>query len=182
VNARVKFLLIGLAVLGLAYPGVAWLIGLRAEALMQRREQQALDLFPGNVTLISRQYHRGVFSSTEDLTFGLGPTVLRALGPLTTTSDLAALHVTVHNSIYHGPLPQLRSFGLATVSTQVQLPPEVSVKLRELSAAYRLSESKADSAGRAVQRGRSSVRIIKGAWLMAPKSAGAASKPLRARM
>jgi len=132
VNVRIKYLLIGLAVLGLAYPGIAWLIGLRAEALMHKREQQALDQFPGNIALISRQYHRGVFSSTEELTFGLGPTVLRVLGPLATTSDLGALHVTVHNSIYHGPLPQLRSFGLATVSTQVQLPPEVSVKLREL--------------------------------------------------
>ncbi len=131
-NVRIKYLLIGLAVLGLAYPGIAWLIGLRAEALMHKREQQALDQFPGNIALISRQYHRGVFSSTEELTFGLGPTVLRALGPLTTTSDLGALQVTVHNSIYHGPLPQLRSFGLATVSTQVQLPPGLSVKLREL--------------------------------------------------
>ena len=130
VNIKTKYVAVGLAVLCLAYPGFAWLIGLRVEASLAKREQQALAQYPGSITLISRQYHRGVYGATEDLTYGLGGSAMRALAPLASGSNIGAMHLIVHNTIHHGPLPQFRSIGLATISTQIQLPTEVSVKLR----------------------------------------------------
>ena len=131
-NRTTKQLAIGLVVLCLAYPGFAWLIGLQVEASMLKREQQVLDQSPGSVTLISRQYHRGVYGATEELTYGFGDSALRALTPLAPPADVAALHVIVRNTIHHGPLPQFRAIGLATVSTQVELPTQLGVKLRAL--------------------------------------------------
>jgi uncharacterized protein YdgA (DUF945 family) len=132
VNTKAKYVAVGLAVLCLAYPGFAWLIGLQVEASMAKREQQAMAQFPGSITLISRQYHRGVYGATEDLTYGLGGSAMRALAPLASGSNIGGLHLIVHNTIHHGPLPQFRSIGLATISTQIQLPTEVSAKLRAL--------------------------------------------------
>jgi uncharacterized protein YdgA (DUF945 family) len=132
VNTKTKYVVVGVAVLCLAYPGFAWLIGLQVEASMAKREQQAMEQYPGSVTLISRQYHRGVYSATEDLTYGLGGSAMRAFAPLANNSNIGAMHLIVHNTIHHGPLPQLRTIAMATISTQIQLPTEVSAKLRAL--------------------------------------------------
>ncbi|HEY4338892.1 MAG TPA: YdgA family protein [Steroidobacteraceae bacterium] len=131
-NRTTKYLVIGLVVLCLAYPGFAWLIGLQVEASMLKREQQALGQYPGAITLVSRQYHRGVYGATEELTYGVGIAALRALAPLAPAADAATLRVTIHNTIHHGPLPQFRTLGLATVSSQVELPAALSAKLRAL--------------------------------------------------
>jgi uncharacterized protein YdgA (DUF945 family) len=132
VNKTTKYLVIVVVVLGLAYPGFAWLIGLRVEASMLKREQQALQQYPGSIQVISRQYHRGVYGATEELTYGFGPSALQVLAPLLGTADMAALHIIVRNTIHHGPLPQFRTVGLATFSTQVELPPQLSAKVRAL--------------------------------------------------
>ena len=132
VNKKTTYVGIGLVVLCLAYPGFAWLIGLRVEAALLKREQQAMDQSHGTVTLISRQYHRGVYGATEELTYGLGAAGLRALAPLAGISDVAALHLIVRNTIHHGPLPQFRTVGLATFTTKIELPTQLSVKLRAL--------------------------------------------------
>ncbi len=131
-NKKIIYVVVGVVVLCVAYPGCAWLIGLRVEASMAKREQTVRDQFPGTVTLISRHYQRGVFGATEDLTYGVGTPTLSALGPITGIPDLSALRITVRNTIHHGPLPQFRSIGLATVSTDVTLPPQLSAKLRQL--------------------------------------------------
>ena len=131
-NTKTKYVVVGVALLCLAYPGFAWLIGLQVEASMAKREQQAVEQYPGSITLISRQYHRGVYGATEDLTYGLGGSALRAFAPLASGSNIGAMHLIVHNTIHHGPLPRFRTIGLATISTQIQLPTEVSAKLRAL--------------------------------------------------
>jgi uncharacterized protein YdgA (DUF945 family) len=131
-NRTAKYLLIGLVVLCLAYPGMAWLIGFQVEASSLKREQQALDQYPGSITLISRHYHRGVYGATEELIYGFSASALRALAPLAPITDAGALQVTVRNTIHHGPLPQFRSIALATLTTQVELPAQLSAKLRAL--------------------------------------------------
>jgi uncharacterized protein YdgA (DUF945 family) len=131
-NRRTKFLVVGFAVICLAYPGMAWLIGLRVETSLADREQQAMERFPGTVTLINRQYQRGVYGATEELTYGLDAAALRALGPLAATPAEAGVRVTVRNTIHHGPLPQFRTIGLATMSTQVALPAQISAQLQAL--------------------------------------------------
>lgn len=131
-NKRTKSLVIGFAVLCLAYPGFAWLIGLRVEASIMHREQRAMDQLPGTITVLNRQYHRGVYGATEELTYGFGPSALRSLGPLAAAADVATWRVTVRNTIHHGPVPQFRTIALATMSTQVELPAQLSAKLRTL--------------------------------------------------
>lgn len=132
VNKTTKILLIIVVVLCLAYPGFAWLIGLRVEASLLKREQLVMDQYPGSVVLISRQYQRGVYGATEELIYGLGATTVKALAPLAATSNMAGLHVIVRNSIHHGPLPQFKTIGLATFTTQIELPGQISAKLRAL--------------------------------------------------
>jgi uncharacterized protein YdgA (DUF945 family) len=132
VNKKLIYVVIGLAVLCVAYPGCAWLIGLRVEASMAKREQMVKDQFPGTVTLISRQYQRGVFGAAEELTYDVGTSLLRALRPMAAIPNLGPLRVTVRNTIHHGPLPQFRTIGFATLSTDVTLPRELSAKLRQL--------------------------------------------------
>jgi uncharacterized protein YdgA (DUF945 family) len=132
VSKTTKILVIGLVVVCLAYPGFAWLIGLQVQASMLKREQQVMDQYPGSITIISRQYHRGVYGATEEVTYGFGAKALQALAPLGAISDVTALHLTVRNTIHHGPVPQFRTVALATFATQVELPPELSVKLRAL--------------------------------------------------
>jgi uncharacterized protein YdgA (DUF945 family) len=132
VNKKLLYVVIGLVVLCVAYPGCAWLIGLRVEASMAKREQTVKDQFPGTLTVISRQYQRGVFGATEELTYGLDASLLKALRPIVAIPDGAALRLTVRNTIHHGPLPQFRTIGLATFSTDVTLPPDLSAKLRQL--------------------------------------------------
>ncbi len=131
-NKKLKYAVIGFVVLCVAYPGVAWLIGLRVEASIAKREKSTMDQFPGNATVISRHYQRGVFGATEELTYGVGPATLSALGPMAAAlPDLAGWRITVRNTIHHGPLPQFRTIGLATISTDITLPPQLSAKLRQ---------------------------------------------------
>jgi uncharacterized protein YdgA (DUF945 family) len=132
VNKKLIYVVIGLIVLCVAYPGCAWLIGVRVEASMAKREQTVQDQFPGALTVISRQYQRGVFGATEELTYGIDPSLLKALRPIVAIPDAAALRITVRNTIHHGPLPRFRTVGLATFSTDVTLPPDLSAKLRQL--------------------------------------------------
>jgi uncharacterized protein YdgA (DUF945 family) len=132
VNKTTKILIIGLGVLCLAYPGFAWLIGLQVEASMLKREQQVMDQYPGSIIIISRQYHRGVYGASEEVTYGFGAKALQALAPLGAISDVTALRLTVRNAIHHGPVPQFRTVALATFNTQVELPAQLSAKLRAL--------------------------------------------------
>jgi uncharacterized protein YdgA (DUF945 family) len=131
-NRKIAYSATALVVIVLAYPGLAWLIGMRVEAAIDKREQLIKDQMPGTITLISRQYQRGVYGASEVLVYGLSPTILRALGPLAAVPDIGALKVTVRNTIHHGPLPQMRAIGMATIDTQVELPPDLSAKLKAL--------------------------------------------------
>jgi uncharacterized protein YdgA (DUF945 family) len=129
-NKTTRILVIVLVVLCLAYPGVAWLIGLQVEASLLKREQLVMDQYPGSIVLISRQYHRGVYGATEELIYGFGASTAQALAPLPGISSVAGLHMTVRNTIHHGPLPQFKTIGLATFTTQIELPGQISAKLR----------------------------------------------------
>jgi len=132
VNKTTKYLVVAVIVLCLAYPGCAWLIGLQVQSSLQQREQQQLDMYPGAIVLLSRQYHRSVYGASEDLVYGIGASTLRALAPLPAAANLSGMRVSVHRTIHHGPLPQFRAFAPATFSTQIQLPPDLSAKLRTL--------------------------------------------------
>lgn len=117
-RAHVSLLVVLIAAAG-GYTGVSWWIGTSIERRLQQSEQQLLDS-ANYLTLVSRTYRRGVFSSTEDLTYGLGGSL--AKDPRAALM-LSVLTLTVHNTIEHGPLPGFRStVALAAIDSQLRPP------------------------------------------------------------
>jgi len=130
VNRRIGIALVVVVII-LAYPVAAWLIGLSAEHTWQQREQQVAQRYPFFETM-KREYHRGVYSSTEEVTYGFGEHFAKSMQALTGGEPAPGLQITVRNTIHHGPLPQLRAFAPATIDTEVILPPQIRQKLAAL--------------------------------------------------
>jgi uncharacterized protein YdgA (DUF945 family) len=116
------------AVLLLAYPAGAWLIGVIVEGQLQRREAEAVERAP-YLVLIQRTYQRGVYGATEELTYNLRGPFARALGVAPVANTSPSLRLKVRNTIHHGPLPQLRAVALATIDSELVLPSELRVSL-----------------------------------------------------
>jgi uncharacterized protein YdgA (DUF945 family) len=112
----------------LAYPLTVWAIGFVVEARWQHAEEESL-LRIATITLVNRTYHRGVFGASEELTLGYGRPILQLARAAPLTQALSAARLTVRNTIRHGPLPGLRTLALATVDTELVLPPELQKQL-----------------------------------------------------
>jgi uncharacterized protein YdgA (DUF945 family) len=125
VNRTTKILLAVAGIVVLSYPGVAWVTGIAIEARIQHNEQQALDKTPYLVQ-VKREYHRGVYRSTEVVTYGLHNPALRSPG-------LYALFpggtFTVVSNIQHGPLPGLHTVALSLTDSRVITPPALQKEL-----------------------------------------------------
>jgi len=129
VDRRIRISIIAVVVVvALAYPAAAWLLGSSVERQWQEREQHLAEQVP-YINIVKRDYRRGVYSSTEEVTFGLGSSILKAARAAGHGDWVDHAQFTVRNTIHHGPLPQLRAFAPATVDTQIVLPPEVRAKL-----------------------------------------------------
>jgi uncharacterized protein YdgA (DUF945 family) len=128
VDRRIRILLIVVVVVALAYPAAAWVLGMSVEHQWHERERLAMEQVP-YIEVVKSDYRRGIYSSTEEVTYALGgPTLrsLRATGKL----DLGDNgQFTVQNTVHHGPLPQLRTFAPATVDTEIRLPAELAKNL-----------------------------------------------------
>ncbi|MGH8139226.1 MAG: YdgA family protein [Steroidobacteraceae bacterium] len=127
-NPRVRVSIIIAAIIVLAYPLAAWVIGLVVEGQMQRGEQRALEAAP-YIVLIQRNYHRGFYVATEDLTYGLGGVFARMRRD-TAGKALSAFRLSIHNTIHHGPWPQFHGMALAAVDTELVLPRELRARLK----------------------------------------------------
>jgi uncharacterized protein YdgA (DUF945 family) len=155
VNRRTGIALIVVIVV-LAYPAAAWLIGITAQHQWEQREQQVSRRYP-YFKIVKEDYHRGVYSSTQEITYSLSGPLSKALahgsaGLAPGSAGLAQgspgvapgsaglqsapgstsgtdLQITVRHTIHHGPLPQLRAFAPAVVDTELVLPPETRQKL-----------------------------------------------------
>lgn len=131
-SRTVRNTLIVVIVLILAYPGLAWLLGLMVQHSWEEREQRGLQEIPGYaqyVTIAKRDYRRGVYTSTEEVTFQLGDKILKAIRATGKADVTDHVQVTLRNTIHHGPFPLARDFAPATVDTEWILPPEVHDKL-----------------------------------------------------
>jgi uncharacterized protein YdgA (DUF945 family) len=123
---RTKFgllLLVILVAVG-GYSSAAWWIGVSTERQLGQTEEQLVDTY-SYITLLSRDYHRGVFSSTEDVTYAPGGSLSQLLRASPAGRDLSSLRWTVHNTIHHGPFPGLRTAALATIDSELLLPAEM---------------------------------------------------------
>lgn len=129
-NRGLRIGLIGVVVLVLAYPAAAWIIGMSVQHQELEREKVALAHAP-YLEVVNRDYRRGIYSSTEELTFKFGGAFLQNL-PGASQNGSGPFQFTVRSHIHHGPLPQLRAFAPATVDTEIVLPPEVQQKLTQI--------------------------------------------------
>ena len=121
-NRTTKSLLVVGAILVLSYPGITWVTGIIIESRLQHAEQQVLAQAP-YLTLVSREYHRGVYRSTETVTFGLQNPALRLVKVASSSPTPPRFTITVESTIEHGPFPGLRTVALATGNTTVIAPP-----------------------------------------------------------
>lgn len=121
-KARTQVVLLLLLIAAGGYTSAAWWIGMSTEKLLQQNEEQLLSS-ASYLTLVSRDYRRGIFSSTEDATYGIGGPIEQYLRLSGAGAALSSLRMTVHTAIEHGPLPGLRpTFALAAIDSQLQLP------------------------------------------------------------
>ena len=124
-------LAVGAAVVALAYPGSAWLLGTRVEAAFDE-QYRALEEQP-YIKVVSRDYQRGLFSATETVTFeltGLSEILATKHDADMETADAPpatpaeSLRFTIRTEIKHGPLPGFSAFGAATADSELVLTPE----------------------------------------------------------
>lgn len=130
-NRTTKILLAVGGVIVLSYPGIAWVTGIVIESRMQHAEQRGLDQVP-YLTLVKREYHRGVYRSTEIATYGWRIPVAPAMKSAGAAAPPPAATITISSNIRHGPFPGLHAPALAIVDSTISGPPALQ---QELSAA-----------------------------------------------
>ena len=128
-NRTTKIVLAAAGIVVLSYPGLSWVTGIAIEARIQHGEQLALDKTP-YVVLVKREYHRGVYRSTEIATYSFrNPTVLTALKTATGSPLSPSATVTVVSDIQHGPLPGLHTAALGIIDSTLIAPPALQKAL-----------------------------------------------------
>jgi len=121
-------LAIGAAVVALAYPASAWFLGTRVEATLAE-QYHSVDEQP-YVKLVSRDFQRGLFASTETAVLELvTPAELSGIKQEEGAQDPAAkpaepIRITLRTEIQHGPLPGFSTLAAAVADTELILTPE----------------------------------------------------------
>lgn len=131
-SRTVRNSLIVVGVIVLAYPGIAWLLGLMVQHNLEERQEIALQELPGYaqyVSIVKRDYRRGVYGATQEVTFRLGERILKAIRASGNADWTDHVQLIARNTIHHGPFPQLRDFAPATIDTELIPPPEVQKQL-----------------------------------------------------
>ncbi|MBC3921097.1 YdgA family protein [Undibacterium sp. CY18W] len=137
-------------VLAVAYPAASWYTGKRvASNLMAAKDQPAQTPF---IKIVKQDYQRGIFSSVEDTTVELnlasipkpGPVVPPGAGessgpdPATPAAQAASggqlpsVQLRFISRIQHGPFPGFRSFGAASIKTELVLDPASKAQLEKI--------------------------------------------------
>lgn len=127
-NRATKILLSIGGVIVLAYPGIAWVTGVAIASRMQQSEQQALDRVP-YLTLVNREYHRGVYRSTEIATYAFRNPALQTVKTASGIAIPSSVTITIVSNIQHGPFPGLRAPALAVVDSTITGPPALQQEL-----------------------------------------------------
>ncbi|WP_269531121.1 YdgA family protein [Chitinimonas sp. BJYL2] len=126
---------IAIAGLGLAYTGTSWWAGKTAEETLAKQHQLLADL--PYFTVKSREYQRGVFSSTERTTVSLAPHLIKSyrMLPLKELGDLK-LEMSYTQTVRHGPFPLLLQGNptplKAAVTTDIEFSAETQALLKKM--------------------------------------------------
>jgi uncharacterized protein YdgA (DUF945 family) len=126
VGKTTKVLLAIGVIVVLSYPGVAWVTGMAIESRLQHSQQRALDKLP-YITVVKREYDRGVYRSTVVTTYGLRGPALQAMRIGGAPPSSAT--ITVASTIQHGPLPGMHAVALAVIDTTIVVPPALQQEL-----------------------------------------------------
>lgn len=123
---------LAVASLGLAWPAASWMLGKQIETALDTQYQQ-LSGVP-YLKVVERKFVRGVFHSTEVVSFELNGELLREIAKAGADgADLAALQdapadgpaaparFTMRSEIAHGPLPGLRTVAAAVADSELVL-------------------------------------------------------------
>ena len=132
-NKTTKVLLLIGVIIVLSYPGIAWVTGMAVESHLQHNEQQVLARAP-YVTVVKREYHRGVYRSTATTTFSVRIPAGAA------AALLSAFTLTVSSNIQHGPLLGLHGVGLAQIDSTIVAPPALQKELSAVIGARPLAQ------------------------------------------
>jgi uncharacterized protein YdgA (DUF945 family) len=118
-----KKLLVTVVILVLLYPVAAWVTGRVIESRSSVALAQMTDKAP-YITVTAVKYHRGWYTSEQDLTISLFATEMAGLAPLMGGNGQAlamGVPITLHSVIHHGPICGWSCFALAHVDTHLVL-------------------------------------------------------------
>lgn len=127
----------------LAYPAAAWVLGKQVETALGEQYKQ-IESVP-YIKVIDRQYDRGVFASSEVVTFEVLGDMFRSLekahkeaaaddpeAAKATPAPLQPLRFTVRTQIKHGPAPGMSAIAAATADSELVLDGPVQQELAKL--------------------------------------------------
>lgn len=124
------YIAIGAALIALAYPASAWFLGSRVEATLDEQYRSLAE--QPYIKLISRDFQRGLFASTETATIelvglaNLSPAKLEdgALPETSSTPPAPPIQFTVRTTFQHGPLPGFSTLASAVADSELVLTAE----------------------------------------------------------
>jgi uncharacterized protein YdgA (DUF945 family) len=108
------------------YPGLAWLMGIAIESRVGLSAEQLSAQTP-YLTLVEQQFHRGWYTSTQDLTLEVAAAPLAGWPP-----TAQGLRFTIHSVIHHGPICGLTCLGLARIDSRLLLSDDVRSAVAKL--------------------------------------------------
>jgi uncharacterized protein YdgA (DUF945 family) len=126
--------IIGIAVVALVpvYVGLSWATGQAAHSRVNAWEQEVASQAGHIYRIAERQKQQGLFSSTETITFELSPEFAAAMQGTSADGESGKpFRLTLRNDLQHGPLPGLRSLGLARIETRVVLDEKTAAELQK---------------------------------------------------
>jgi uncharacterized protein YdgA (DUF945 family) len=112
-----------IAGLGVGYTAASWHFGKQTEARLINYYDKALETTP-YVTLVERDYQRGIFASDETLTVELFSNFKDTELDTHSENPPAAdnpLRLVIKTHIQHGPFPGLSTFAAAKTTSEIQL-------------------------------------------------------------
>ncbi|MCB4361244.1 YdgA family protein [Quatrionicoccus australiensis] len=130
-------LALGAALVAIAYPASAWFLGMRIEA-MQDEQYRSFEQQP-YVKLVSRDFQRGIFSSSETTTIELvGIDELTALAKADDsassgeTPPAEPIRITLRTDFQHGPFPGFSTMAAAVADSELVLTAEQQQQAKTL--------------------------------------------------
>lgn len=131
-NKTMKIALV-VGALSAAYPATAWFLGQKVEsAVNEQYTKMSNNPF---VKVVERDYQRGIFSATENVTLEFSGTMMKAMlemAPEESQSAAKPLRVTIRSEVKHGPFAAGEGFAAAVADSELVFDEETKKQLNAL--------------------------------------------------